>query len=152
MPAVPLSLRIDAQLKMEVDKMAREQNRSLTEIAENALRQFLAQNCQSCGAIRENLNPGLTPAFASWVDLHKREGVYLILRQNGVTRAYKGVLWHCTDRTVTLSPMERTGLPDGTFLREQIIDWRTGDHGVDTQPFERANPGISVDRWGLGKA
>jgi hypothetical protein len=152
MSTTPLSLRIDVELKQEIDKMARVQNRSLTEITQDALRLLLAQTCQSCNAVRERLSPGLTPAFSRWVEVHRREGVYLILKQNGITRAYKGILWNCDDRTVTLSPIARNGLPDGIFLREQVLDWRSGDHGPDTQPFERANPNIPVESWGLGKA
>ncbi|NOK09078.1 CopG family transcriptional regulator [Corallococcus exercitus] len=150
MASVPLSLRIDAQLKEEVDRMAREQNRSLTEITENALRQFLAQTCQQCGATREKLNPGLTPSFERWVRDHRNEAVFLIMRQDNVTCAYKGVLWLCAERTVSLSPVSGNGMPRGTFLRDQIVDWRPGIHGTGTQEFEMENPGIPVNRWGLG--
>lgn len=150
----PLSYRIDAGLKKVLDALATKLNKSVTDLTQDALRLYLSAICPNCNSIRARLVPGLGQAFEPWAAVHKREGVYLILREGERYVAYKGVLSYCDDRTVTLTPISRgTGGQerDGVFLREQLADWRPGDHGNDTSEFEKTRPTVTMSQWGLGR-
>jgi hypothetical protein len=148
---VPITFRLPADLKAVADRAAAARRLSLNSFVEVALRNETASACNTCGQPTRHVPRGCTPEFSAFIATQRSGSIYVRLERRAGPVIYKGRLPRIYEgRHLHLdaeSPTHRLG--EQVILLDEVVDWEPAIQGNSTDDWDRAHPGLPVDRWGL---
>lgn len=147
-PIVPITFRLDAELKAVADRAAASRHLSLNSFVEVALQNEAASACLTCGQPARHVPRGCTPEFAEFVQSKRGGSIYVRLERHGGPVVYKGRLPSIDGRHLRLDAESPTG-SEQVILLDEVVDWEPARSGKSTEEWDRTHPGITVDPWGL---